>query len=136
MAAFNVVRFRVKPGYEQRFIDVYREQRPVFDGFLGGNLIDTGDRWFCIVGEWRDTESLVAARPEMIRVLDLLREMLEDLGMGLGVTDPVSGTSVLTLPGARAKKKAKKKSKKPAARKKAKKKKNTKKKKKKKAKKK
>jgi Antibiotic biosynthesis monooxygenase len=64
MTAFNVVRFRVKAGNEQRFIDEHRKMRPSFKGFLGGSLIQTGDQTFCIVGEWRNVQSLVAARPE------------------------------------------------------------------------
>jgi hypothetical protein len=91
MTAFNVVRFRVKPGNEQRFIDEHRKVRPGFKGFLGGSLIKTGDQTFCIIGEWRNFQSLIAARPQMIAILDGLRDMLEDLGGGLGVTDPVSG---------------------------------------------
>ena len=33
----------------------------------------------------------------MIGLLDSFRHLLEDLGAGLGVTDPVSGESVLSL---------------------------------------
>jgi len=94
MTAFNVVRFRVSPGNEQRFIDEHRKVQSGFKGFLGGSLIRTGDRTFCLVGEWRNFESLVAARPEMIALLDRFREILEDLGGGLGVTDPVSGRGI------------------------------------------
>ena len=94
MAAFNVVRFRVKPGFEQQFIDHHRAARPTFKGSLGASLIRTGDQTFCIVGEWRNMKSLAAARPEMIGMLDGMRHMLEDLGGGLGVTDPVSGEVV------------------------------------------
>jgi hypothetical protein len=105
MRAFNVVRFRVKPGNEQRFIDEHRKARAGFKGFLGGSLIRTGDQTFCMVGEWRDFPSLVAARPQMIAILDVLRDMLEDLGGGLGVTDPVSGEVVarFAVPKAKAK---------------------------------
>jgi len=91
MAAFNIVRFRVKPGFEQQFIDKHRSVRPALKGFLGGNLVRTGDQTFCIVGEWRNMNSLVTARPQMIAILDELRHMLEDLGGDLGLTDPVSG---------------------------------------------
>jgi hypothetical protein len=42
--------------------------------------------------------ALVKARPTMIGVLDTFRADLEDLGGGLGVTDPVSGEVVLSLP--------------------------------------
>ena len=71
--------------------------RPGFKGFLGGSLIKTGDQTFCIVGEWRNFQSLIAARPQMIAILDGLRDMLEDLGGGLGITDPVSGEVVARL---------------------------------------
>ena len=97
MTAFNVVRFRVKPGSEQRFVDLHRKLRPGFKGFLGGSLIKTGEQTFCMIGEWRNFQSIVAARPQMIALLDGMREMLEDLGGGLGVTDPVSGDAVLKL---------------------------------------
>ena len=108
MTAFNVVRFKVKPGCEQQFIDGHRKARPAFKGFLGGNLINTGDRTFCLVGEWRTFQNIANARPQMIALLDGFRDMLEDLGGGLGVTDPVSGQTVakLAVPMAATKKKA------------------------------
>ncbi len=40
---------------------------------------------------------LAAARPQMIDLLNSFRGDLEDLGNGLGVTDPVSGEVVLKL---------------------------------------
>lgn len=99
MTAYNAVRFRVKPGYEQQFVDAHRSMKPALKGFVGGALVKTGERSFCFVGEWRSFESLVAARPEMIAILDRMRDMLEDLGGGLGVTDPVSGEVVVRVPG-------------------------------------
>ncbi len=105
MTAFNIVRFRVKPGNEQRFIDEHRAVGPGFKGFLGGNLVRTGDQTFCMIGEWRSFQSLAAARPEMIAILDRLRELLEDQGGGLGVTDPVSGEVVVKLAATKAAKK-------------------------------
>jgi hypothetical protein len=108
MTAFNVVRFKVKPGNEQQFVDAHRKLRPAFKGFLGGNLIKTGDQTFCFVGEWRTFQNIATARPQMIALLDGFRDMLEDLGSGLGVTDPVSGQAVakLAAPAAAKKKKA------------------------------
>jgi len=121
MTAMNVVRFRVKPGCEQQFIDAHRAAGPNFKGFLGGRLIKTGDRTFCIVAEWRSFDAIAAARPEMIAMLDSMRDLLEDLGGGLGVTDPVSGDVVVTLAAPRAARMpAKKKKKKSAAKKKTK----------------
>jgi len=109
MTAMNVVRFRVKPGCEQKFIDAHRGAGPAFKGFLGGRLIKTGDRTFCIVAEWRSFDAIAAARPEMIAMLDSMRDLLEDLGGGLGVTDPVSGDVVVKLDAQRVARKATKK---------------------------
>ncbi len=97
MSAFNIVRFRVKPGQEEKFLEAHRTLGRDFSGFISGHLIKTGERTFCLVGEWADMESIAANRSKMIANLDSFRDMLEDLGNGLGVTDPVSGESVLEL---------------------------------------
>ena len=108
MTAFNVVRFKVKPGNEAQFVEAQRKERPTFKGYLGGSLIKTGDQTFCFVGEWRNFQSIVNARPQMISMLDHVRDLLEDFGGGLGVTDSVSGETVARLgpPKAAKKKKA------------------------------
>lgn len=110
MTAYNVVRFRVKPGREQAFIDAHKQAKPAFKGWRGGALIKTGERTFCIIGEWPSMQKLAAARSQMIGLLDTFRDTLEDLGGGLGVTDPVSGEVVVSLKAAKpkAKKSAKK----------------------------
>ena len=95
MSAFNVVRLRVKPGREAEFIDAQRSSLQEFAGFKRFVMIKTGDRTYCAIGEWDSYQSIVAARPKMIATLDSFRDMLEDLGGGLGVTDPVSGEVVL-----------------------------------------
>ena len=118
MTAFNVVRFRVKPGHAQPFIAAHRAFKNPFKGFRGGALVQTGDNTFCVIGEWANFQRLANARAQMIGILDSFREHLEDLGNGLGVTDPVSGETVLKLP---ASKPAKKKAAKPAKKAKAKK---------------
>jgi hypothetical protein len=97
LTAFNIVRFRVKPGREEAFIDAHRRADPALKGFLRGALVKTGERAYCVVAEWDSFESIAAARPQMIAVLDTFRADLEDLGNGLGVTDPVSGDVVLNL---------------------------------------
>jgi len=97
MTAFNVVRFRVKPGRENEFMDAHRKSPRDFAGFRRFVMIKTGDRTYCVMGEWDSYESMVAARPRMIAVLDTFRDTLEDLGGGLGVTDPVSGEVVLQM---------------------------------------
>lgn len=97
MSAFNVVRFRVKPGRDQEFLDAHRKMNRSFPGVKTVNIIKTGDRSYCIIAEWNDMADIVAARPAMIGSLDSFRDLLEDLGGGLGVTDPVSGSVVLNL---------------------------------------
>jgi antibiotic biosynthesis monooxygenase (ABM) superfamily enzyme len=99
MTAYNVVRFRVKPGQEPQFLDAHRQLARDFPGLRGGGLIKTGDRSYCLVGEWDSMASIAASRPAMIANLNRFRDTLEDLGGGLGVTDPVSGEVVLGLKG-------------------------------------
>ena len=97
MTAFNAVRFRVKAGQEQEFLDAHKKVEAAWPGLKHANIIKTGERTFCIIAEWTDMESLANARPNMIATLDTFRDTLEDLGGGLGVTDPVSGPVVLAL---------------------------------------
>ena len=96
MTAFNVVHMRVKPGNEEAYLKSHRD-RPL-DGMAGMrslHVVKTGERDYCVIGEWDSMEALAAARPAMIATLDTFRDRLEDLGGGLGVTDPVSGEVVL-----------------------------------------
>jgi hypothetical protein len=111
MTAYNVVRFRVKPGRDQDFIDLHRKANADFKGWRNGALVKTGNQTYCFVGEWDSFDNIVAARPGMLGMLDSFRDMLEDLGNGLGVTDPVSGETVLQLKTAKAKASAKPKKK-------------------------
>ena len=97
MTAFNVVRFRVKPGRDQDFLDAHKRVQANWPGLAHVNMIKTGDRTYCIIAEWTDMEALAKARPNMIATLDSFRDTLEDQGSGLGVTDPVAGPVVLAL---------------------------------------
>lgn len=97
MSVFNVVRFRVKPEQEIRFLDAHRDGKANWPGLMRGTMIRTGDRTFCLIGEWADTTAMADARGKMVETLNSLRDILEDLGAGLGVTDAVSGPVVLDL---------------------------------------
>jgi quinol monooxygenase YgiN len=97
MTAFNAVRFKVKSGREQEFLDAHKKVQANWPGLKHANMINTGDRTFCIIAEWTDMDALANARPNMIATLDSFRDTLEDLGGGLGLTDPVSGPVVLAL---------------------------------------
>jgi hypothetical protein len=93
MTAYNVVRLKAKPGMEQKLIDMHKNM-PMLAGMKEAALIKTGDRSYCLIGKWNSMDDIVAARPKMIGVLDEFRGLLEDLGGGLGVTDPVSGSTI------------------------------------------
>ncbi len=97
MTAFNAVRFRVKSGREQEFLDAHKKVPANWPGLLHANIIKTDDRTFCIIAEWTDMDALTNARPKMIATFNSFRDTLEELGGGLGVTDPVSGPVVLAL---------------------------------------
>lgn len=99
MTAYNVVRNRVKLGREKDFEDAIRNLDRDYDGMRKFTAIKTGDRDYCMIGEWDSMDAIVAARPKMIKSLDTFRDMLEDLGGGLGVTDPVSGEVVAEIEG-------------------------------------
>ena len=91
MTAFNTVRFKVKQGREQDFLDAHARVERNWPGLRHANIIDTDDRTFSIIAEWDDMDSLAAARPNMIATLDTFRDCLD------GDTDPVSGSVVLEL---------------------------------------
>lgn len=97
MTAANIVRFRTKPGRQQDFIEAHRDATLDAPGFRRGFLVQTGENTFCFVGEWDSMSELASGRQQMISVLDMFREMLEDLGDGLGVTDPVAGEVVVEV---------------------------------------
>ena len=95
MTAFNSVRFRVKRGHDQEFLDAHKDVAADWPGLQRANIIKTGEQSYCIIAEWPDMDALAKARPQMIATLDTFRHTLEDLGGGLGITDAVSGPVVL-----------------------------------------
>jgi hypothetical protein len=97
MTAFNAVRFRVKPGRDQEFLDAHKDIAGNWPGLKHVNMIKTGDRSYCIIAEWANMDALTNARPNMIATLNSFRDALDDLGGGLGVTDAVAGPVVLAL---------------------------------------
>jgi quinol monooxygenase YgiN len=97
MTAFNAVRFKVKPGRDQDFLDAHKNVHAAWPGLRHVNIIKTGERSYCIIAEWDDMDALAKARPNLIATLDSFRDTLDDLGNGLGVTDPVAGPVVLAL---------------------------------------
>jgi hypothetical protein len=99
MTAFNIVRFRVKPGRENDFLAAHKAANRGFPGMRRFTMVKTGEGAYCVIGEWTSFEKIVAARPGMIAILDTFRDCLMDLGGSLGVTDPVAGIAVLEING-------------------------------------
>jgi Antibiotic biosynthesis monooxygenase len=97
VTAFNAVRFRVKPGREQEFLDAHSTVQADWPGLKHANIIKTGDRSYCLIAEWEDADALAGARPHMVATLGGFRDTLEDLGGGMGVTDAVSGPVVRAI---------------------------------------
>lgn len=96
MTAYNVVRMRVKPGREQEYLEKNSQVDPkAMKGLRKISIVETGDRSYCLIGEWDDMDSIAGARPIMINALDSFRDTLEDLGDGLGTTEAMSGEAVL-----------------------------------------
>ena len=96
MAAMNVVRMRVKAGREPAFLKFHQDRAiEPLKGMRSLRLVKTGEREYLVLGDWENMDALVAARPAMIAMLDSFRDDLDDLGGGLGVTDPRSGEVVL-----------------------------------------
>jgi hypothetical protein len=94
MKAVNVVRLRAKPEYEADVIQFHRDIKDTFPGMLRYSFIKTGERTYCWIGEWDNYDSIINARPLLVMTLDRMRPMLEDLGEGRGITDPVSGEAL------------------------------------------
>lgn len=98
MTAYNVVRMRVKPGRNDAYVAAHRSvDRDSFVGMRSFTIVQTGERDYCVIGEWDSMDALAGARPKMIATLDSFRDMLDELDGDLGVTDPVSGEVVFEI---------------------------------------
>ena len=78
MQVCNVVKFKVKSGQENAFLDAHRDGKAKWPGLERGVIIKTGEQTFCLIGTWTSQEAMVAARPAMIKTLDSFRATLED----------------------------------------------------------
>ena len=101
--AYNIVRHRLRADRLQEFEERFRQNfasqlantPPGLRKFVVVNL---GARNYGVIGEWQSFDHLAAARPFLIKGLDSLRDFLEDLGGGLGVTYAVSGEAIVEYP--------------------------------------
>ena len=82
MIAFNAVRFRVKPGRHQEFLDAHKDIAAVG---LASDASTSSRPVTAAIASSRsgtDMDALARARPNMIATLNSFRDALEDLGGG------------------------------------------------------
>ena len=94
----NVVKSKVKEGKKDEYMKKLKEffnNIKGTDGLISMKQIQTGPNTMCIIGEWRDEQSIAKAREKMIAGLDSVRSLLEEISPELGVTDPVSGPVIM-----------------------------------------
>ena len=94
----NVVKSKVKEGKKDEYMKKLKEffnNIKGTDGLISMKQIETGPNTMCIIGEWRDEQSIAKAREKMIAGLDSVRSLLEEISPELGVTDPVSGPVIM-----------------------------------------
>lgn len=97
MTAFNIVRFRVKLGQDEAFLEAHRGGKANWPGLVEGHIIKTGEQTYCLIGRWPSQDVMSAAMTAMIATLDSFRAELDDQGLGKGVTDAVAGVVVLNV---------------------------------------
>ena len=95
MSGFNVVKFTVKDGMDDKFITENGKFSFDVKGFKRGNMIKTGDHDYCFIAEWDSANDSLNAEEKMVAMLDCFRDTLEDKGDGSGVTDFVVGDTVV-----------------------------------------
>jgi len=94
----NVVRTKVKEGKKDEYMKKLKEffnNIKGTEGLISMKQIQTGPNNMCIIGEWKDEQSIAKARDKMIAGLDSARSLLEEISPELGVTDPVSGPVIM-----------------------------------------
>ena len=94
----NIVRSKVKKDKKDEYMKKLQEffnKMKGTDGLMSMKQIQTGPKSMCIIGEWKDEQSITKARDKMIAGLDTVRSLLEEISPELGVTDPVSGPVIM-----------------------------------------
>ena len=94
----NVVKIKVKEDKKDEHMKKLKEffnNMKGTDGLISMKQIQTGPNNMCIIGEWKNEESIAKARDELIAGLDTVRPLLEEISPELGVTDPVAGLVIM-----------------------------------------
>jgi len=95
MSGYNVVRFTVKEGMDDKFLSINKGLHIDAEGFRNGHMIKTSDHNYCFIAEWDSASDSINAEDSMVAMLDSFRDTLEDQGEGKGVTDFVVGDEVI-----------------------------------------
>lgn len=93
MSFLTSVRTIVKDVEVEKYVEAVRAWEAPTD--MNGYFAQTGERSFCFTGVFKDKESFVEARQQLIAHLDSVRDLLEEISVDLGVTDPVSGPVIV-----------------------------------------
>jgi hypothetical protein len=95
MSGFNVVKFTVKDGMDDKFLSENKKFDFNVAGFKRANLMKTGDHEYCFIAEWDSASDSLNAEEKMVAMLDSFRDTLEEQANGNGVTDFVVGDTVV-----------------------------------------
>ena len=101
MIAFNVVRFKVKPGMDETFLDAHRKVVADWPGMRHANIIKTDDQRYCIIAEWESMEALAASRPQGFEKILLEKLQADDFAVraaaatALGELNPAAAVPAL-----------------------------------------
>ena len=91
----NVVKVKVKPSLRRKYLNLVKA-RPKFKGQTSALFVETARSQFHMIGIWKSKGDMIKARPKMIEFLNTLRYTLKKLSLRLGVTDPASGSVVVS----------------------------------------
>ena len=86
----NIVQFKPKSGEFENVIAILSEPLP-FEGLIQNFIVKTSDDTCCAVGVWESESHIANARPQMIQLLDTMRDKLDIVSESDGVTAPLSG---------------------------------------------
>ena len=95
MSGFNVVRFTVKDGMDEKFLSENNKFNFDVPGFKHGSMIKTGDHNYCFIAEWDSASDSMNAEDKMVAMLNCFRDTLEEQSNGGGVTDFIVGDTVV-----------------------------------------
>jgi hypothetical protein len=94
----STVKFLVKKDSVDEFIKRHNAAEGIDQAGIGLNqyLIRTAERTFTWIGMFKSESAIAEVRPHLIKQLDKIRDLLEEISPELGVSDASSGSVVWT----------------------------------------